>query len=60
AGILFHVVAATFGLTLLIQTSEVAFYVVKLVGAAYLIWLGVKVLPVRETCSHWNQRKNSL
>ncbi|TOA19301.1 LysE family translocator, partial [Vibrio parahaemolyticus] len=28
AGILFHVVAATFGLTLLIQTSEVAFYVV--------------------------------
>lgn len=44
AGILFHVVAATFGLTLLIQTSEIAFYVVKGVGAAYLIWLGIKVL----------------
>ncbi|MBC3764793.1 LysE family translocator [Neptunicella marina] len=44
AGILFHVLAATFGLTLLIQTSVVAFYVVKIIGACYLIWLGVKVL----------------
>ncbi|GAK86137.1 transporter LysE family [Vibrio ponticus] len=44
SGILFHVFAATFGLTLLIQTSEIAFYVVKSVGAAYLIWLGIKVL----------------
>ena len=47
AGILFHVIAATFGLTLLIQTSEVAFYIVKFVGAAYLIWLGIKVLRSR-------------
>ena len=44
AGILFHVLAATFGLTLLIQTSELAFMVVKVVGASYLIWLGIKVL----------------
>ncbi|MEH6449399.1 MAG: LysE family translocator [Oleispira sp.] len=43
-GILFHVMTATFGLTLLIQTSEVAFMVVKVIGAAYLIWLGIKVL----------------
>lgn len=43
-GILFHVLTATFGLTLLIQTSEVAFMVVKVIGAAYLIWLGIKVL----------------
>lgn len=43
-GILFHVLTATFGLTLLIQTSEVAFMVVKVIGAGYLIWLGVKVL----------------
>lgn len=46
-GVLSHVCAATFGLTLLIQTSELAFYVVKIVGAAYLIWLGVKVLCSR-------------
>ena len=43
----FYVIAATFGLTLLIQTSEVAFCAVKLVGAAYLIWLGVKVLRTK-------------
>lgn len=47
AGILFHVLTATFGLTLLIQTSELAFIVVKLIGAGYLIWLGIKVLKSR-------------
>lgn len=46
-GILFHVLTATFGLTLLIQTSELAFIAVKLIGAAYLIWLGIKVLRSR-------------
>jgi threonine/homoserine/homoserine lactone efflux protein len=46
-GILFHILTATFGLTLLIQTSELAFMVVKLLGAGYLIWLGVKVLRSR-------------
>jgi len=43
-GILFHVLMATLGLTLLIQTSEIAFWAVKLIGAGYLIWLGLKVL----------------
>lgn len=47
AGILFHVLTATFGLTLLIQTSELAFVVVKLVGAGYLIWLGIRVFRSR-------------
>lgn len=51
AGILFHVAAATFGLTLLMQTSAVAFWLVKLVGAGYLIWLGVKVLRSRSLIS---------
>ena len=46
-GILFHVITATFGLTLLIQTSEIAFIAVKLIGAGYLIWLGIKVLRSR-------------
>jgi threonine/homoserine/homoserine lactone efflux protein len=47
AGILFHVMTATFGLTFLIQTSELAFIVVKTMGAAYLIWLGIKILRSR-------------
>jgi len=47
AGILFHILTATFGLTLLIQTSEIAFMAVKFIGAGYLIWLGIKVLKSR-------------
>jgi threonine/homoserine/homoserine lactone efflux protein len=46
-GILFHILTATFGLTLLIQTSALAFIIVKLIGAGYLIWLGIKVLRSR-------------
>lgn len=38
-GILAHTLAATFGLALLLQQSSTAFWVVKLVGAAYLLWL---------------------
>ncbi|EGU35303.1 LysE family translocator [Vibrio scophthalmi] len=60
SGILFHVLAATFGLTLLIQTSEIAFYVVKLVGAAYLIWLGIKVLRSRSLFNLEPANKQSL
>tara|TARA_Y100001956_G_scaffold82245_1_gene102386 strand:+ start:2069 stop:2695 length:627 start_codon:yes stop_codon:yes gene_type:complete len=60
AGILFHVIAATFGLTLLIQTSEFAFYVVKLVGAAYLLWLGVRVLRSQNLFSLESAKKQSF
>ncbi|WP_279586681.1 LysE family translocator [Oceanimonas baumannii] len=60
AGILFHVVAATFGLTWLIQTSEIAFYVVKLLGATYLVWLGFKVLRAKNLFSLEPVKKQSL
>lgn len=46
-GILFHVITATLGLTVLIQSSAVAFMIVKIIGAVYLIWLGIKVLRAR-------------
>ncbi|MBY4675330.1 LysE family translocator [Marinobacterium sp. CAU 1594] len=51
SGILFHVFAATFGLTLLLQTSALAFYAVQLLGAGYLIWLGIRVLRSRSLIS---------
>ncbi len=43
-GIMVHTLAAALGLTFVIQASPAAFWVVKLVGAAYLIWLGVMAL----------------
>jgi len=46
-GILFHALAAAFGLALLIQTSAMAFLAIKLVGAAYLVWLGAKAVLYR-------------
>lgn len=50
-GIGVHTLAATLGLTLVLQTSPLAFWVVKAVGAAYLLWLGWKALVSRSLIS---------
>ena len=60
AGILFHVATASLGLTLLMQTSAVAFWVVKLIGAGYLLWLGIKVLRSRSLISFRPATRQSL
>ena len=41
---LVHVVAASLGLSALLMSSALAFAVVKYLGAAYLIWLGLRKL----------------
>lgn len=43
-GILVHTTFAAFGLAVLLQTSALAFLVVKYIGALYLIYLGIKAL----------------
>lgn len=47
-GTLFHVAAAAFGLSAVLVSSALAFSLVKYLGAAYLIYLGVRKLLVRE------------
>jgi len=44
AGSLVHVVAATVGLSALVMASAVAFTGLKMVGGAYLIYLGIRTI----------------
>lgn len=44
AGLALWTVASAFGVASLVRTSATAFTVLKLVGAAYLIWLGLQAL----------------
>ena len=43
-----HVLAATFGLSAILMSSALAFTVVKYLGAAYLIYLGIRRLSMRD------------
>src|SRR5262249_49632602 len=47
AGCLVHIVAAAVGLSALLTASATAFMVVKYVGAAYLCYVGLRMLFVR-------------
>jgi threonine/homoserine/homoserine lactone efflux protein len=49
AGALVHVAAATAGLSAILLTSATAFGVVKILGAFYLIYLGLRTLLTRQT-----------
>ncbi len=50
-GIMVHSLAAALGLALVLQTSPLAFWVVKAVGASYLLWLGYKAIASRSLIS---------
>ena len=47
-GGMFHVLAAVIGLSAVLAASAEAFTVVKLLGAAYLVWLGIRTLLSRD------------
>lgn len=47
AGITFHTTLAALGVAAVLRSSPVAFQAIKLAGAAYLVWIGIKALRSR-------------
>jgi RhtB (resistance to homoserine/threonine) family protein len=53
AGCFVHVFAAAVGVSALLAASATAFTVLKWVGAAYLVWVGVKLLLAKAGSAGW-------
>src|SRR3954453_18491878 len=59
-GGMLHVGAAAFGLSLLVAQSAAAFMVVKYVGAAYLVYLGIRFLLSRAAFTPGHARSTGV
>jgi len=55
-----HILAAAFGIAALLRSSPIAFNVVRYAGAAYLVYLGVKMLVQRSHLAEQQLKPDSL
>ena len=55
-----HILAAAFGIAALLRSSPVAFNVVRYAGAAYLVYLGVKMIVQRSNLAQQQPKPASL
>jgi threonine/homoserine/homoserine lactone efflux protein len=53
AGCFVHIFAAALGVSALLATSATAFTVLKYIGAAYLLWVGIKILLAKAQPVGW-------
>src|SRR5262245_43120695 len=59
-GLTVWVVAAALGLSALLRASHTGYIVLKITGAAYLIWLGVQSLRMRRMAAADNRPRRRL
>jgi threonine/homoserine/homoserine lactone efflux protein len=59
AGCFVHIFAAAVGVSALLAASVTAFTVLKWVGAAYLVWVGVRLLVARGAAPSWGSPEGS-
>ncbi|MBK6005379.1 LysE family translocator [Ramlibacter ginsenosidimutans] len=59
AGCFVHIAAAAAGVSALLAASATAFAVLKWAGAAYLLWVGVKLLGTRAGAASWGSPEGS-
>ena len=58
AGILFHTTLAALGVAAVLRSSPVAFQILKLAGAAYLVWIGIRRCAARDSRMRMRARRS--
>lgn len=59
AGCFVHIFAAAVGVSALLAASATAFTVLKWIGAAYLVWVGVRLLFAKASSQSWGSPEGS-
>lgn len=57
-GILIHTILVALGLSLILKSSAAAFNIMRVLGTAYLVYMGIKVLVKKESILTSNETKD--